>query len=316
MVSPPAPYSNGVAPAGTTEKETGTHLRITNGVLASEAISRLQQQMRALDEANRRVSTGVRVARPSDDPIAAAGIMQSSSGLRALEQYQRNLQTGQARLSLEDSALEQLTNVLMRAKELALSQAGDTSSASSRLAVKAEIDGIVDFVTDLGNTQFAGSYLFGGQYADTPPFKGGVLDPAKPPSGSQSIEVGAGQFRYVNHGAQEIFVDSDVVDSLRALSAGLAADDSAAIQAATSRIDSAFDTVQELVGDLGARVNQLDLAVANLDALDINLQTFRSGLADADLAEAVMDLVNRQGALQAAMLANSRMLNLTLADYL
>ena len=54
------------------------------------------------------------------------------------------------------------------------------------------------------------------------------LDPAKPPSGSLSIEVGAGQFQFANHSAQEIFVDTDVVESLRALSAGLAADDTAA----------------------------------------------------------------------------------------
>ena len=272
--------------------------------------------MRALDEANRKVSTGVRVARPSDDPIAVAGIMQSSSGLRALEQYQRNLQTGKARMSLEDSALEQISNVLTRAKELALSQAGDTTSTATRLTAKAEVDGIVDVVTDLANTQFAGSYIFGGQYADTPPYAGGVLDPAKPPSGSMSLEVGAGQFQFANHNAQEIFVDSDVVDSLKALSAALGADDAAAIQTAVSRIDSAFDEVQELVGDLGGRMNQMDLAVANLDSLEINLQTFRSGLAEADLAEAVMELVTRQGALEAAMLANSRMLNLTLADYL
>ena len=242
--------------------------------------------------------------------------MRSSSGLRALEQYQRNLQTGQSRLNMEDSVLEQISNVLSRAKELAISQAGDATSAASRLTVKAEVDGIIDFVTDLANTQLSGSYLFGGQYADTPPFQGGALDPAKPPSGSLSIEVGAGQFRDVNHSAQEIFVDSDLVESLRAVSTGLGADDTAAIQAGLTRIDSAFDAIQQLVGDLGARMNQLDLSVSNLDALEINLQTFRSGLADADLAEAVMDLVNRQGSLQAAMLANSRMLDMTLADYL
>lgn len=212
--------------------------------------------------------------------------------------------------------LDQISSVLIRAKELAVSQAGDTSSAATRLTVKAEVDGIIDFVTDLANTQLAGSYLFGGQYADTPPYKGGVLDPAKPPSGSLSIEVGAGLFKDVNHSAQEIFVDSDVVDSLRALSAGLAANDTTAIQTGMSRIDSAFDTVQELIGELGARVNSMDLSVSNLDALEINLQTFRSGLADADLAEAVMELVDRQGSLQAAMLANARILNITLADYL
>ncbi len=242
--------------------------------------------------------------------------MRSSTGLRAIEQYQKNLQSGQSRLSVEESVLEQLSNVLIRAKELALTQAGGTSSTSTRLTVKAEIDGIIDFVTDLANTKVAGSYIFGGQYADTAPYKGGVLDPAKPPSGTVSIEVGAGQFRNVNHSAQEVFVDSDLVESLRALSLGLGTDDSADIQAAMSRIDSAFDAVQRFVGELGARTNQMDLSVSNLDALKINLITFRSGLEEAELEEAVMDLVNRQGSLQAAMLANAKMLNLTLADYL
>ena len=272
--------------------------------------------MRELAEANRQVSTGIRVSRPSDDPVAAAGIMQSSSGLRALEQYQRNLQGAQAKLNIEDSVLEQVSNELTRAKALALSQVAGSSSAASRLVVKADVDGIIGFVTGLANTQFAGSYLFGGQYADSAPYTGGALDPTKPPSGSLSVEVGAGQFRNVTHGAQEIFVDSDVVDSLRALSAGLAADDSAAIQAATTRIDAAFGSTQALVGDLGARMNQVDVSVSNLEALDVTLQTFRSGLEDADMAEAVMELVNRQGALEAAMLANSRILQLTLADYL
>ena len=144
---------NVVTPGGTRGrvKETGKHLRITNGVLAREAISRLHAQMRGLAEANRRVSTGLRVSRPSDDPLAAAGIMRSSSGLRALEQYQRNLQSGQSRLNMEDSVLEQISNVLSRAKELAVSQAGDSTSAASRLTVRAEVDGIIDFVTGLAN---------------------------------------------------------------------------------------------------------------------------------------------------------------------
>ena len=285
-------------------------------MLAREAISGLDRQMRAVHEANRKISTGLRVARPSDDPVAAAGIMKSSSGLRALEQYQRNLESGRSRLNLEDSALDQIGNVLTRAKELALSQVDGVASSATRLAVKAEVDGIIDFVTGLANTQLAGSYIFGGQYADTPPYTGGALDPAKPPSGSLSLEVGAGQFQYANHSAQEIFVDTDVVESLKALSTGLGADDTSAIQASLTRIDSAFDGVQKLVGDLGARMNQMDLSLSNLESLEINLQTFRSSLADADLAEAVMDLVNRQGSLEAAMLANAKMFDLTLTNYL
>lgn len=242
--------------------------------------------------------------------------MQSSSGLRALEQYRRNLEAGQARIAIEDSVLEQITSSLIRARELALSQAADPATQATRQATRAEIDGIIDFVTDLGNSKLAGSYIFGGQYSDTPPFQATLPDPLRPPTGSLKMEVGAGAFVETNHSAQDIFLDSDLVDSLRALSAALGANDATAIQTVTSRIDSAFDNIQELIGEVGARANYLDTAVSNMDSLEVTLQTFRSSLKDADLAEAVTDLVARQGALEAAMLANSRLLNLTLADYL
>ena len=85
---------------------------------------------------------------------------------------------------------------------------------------------------------------------------------------------------------------------------------------AMTRLDSAYDEVQNLTGDLGARMNQLDVTVSNLESLEVNLQTFRSGLEDADLTEAVTNMVNRQNSLQAAMLANSKILDLTLSDYL
>lgn len=291
-------------------------MRITNSMLSREAITGFQQQMRALDDARRRVTTGLKVSTPSDDPVAASGIMGSSSSLRALDQYRGNLQTGQSRLAIEDSTLDQITNVMIRAKELAVSQATGTASAATRTVTKAEIDGIIDFVTDLGNTQLAGSYVFGGQYADTPPFIFTAPDPAKPASGSLKMEAGAGLVLETNHSAKEIFLDTDVVDSLKALSVALGADDVAGIQTAMTRIDSAIEATQVVVGSLGGRMNALDLSLSNLDSLEVTLQTFRSGLADADLAEAVTELVSRQGSLEAAMLANANILNMSLSDYL
>jgi len=291
-------------------------LRITNGILAKEAVSGYQTQLRALDDARRQASTGLRVNKPSDDPVAVASIMQSSSELRALEQYRTNVDTGQSRLDIEDSVLDQLGNALTRVKELALSQGADPADAQSRATTKVEIDGLIDFATDLGNTQLSGIYIFGGQYADSPPFVAGVHDPARPPSGSFQVEIGTGNVLETNHSAQEIFLDSDALDAMRELSTALGNDDPQQIQAATTRLDAAFQNVQELVGDLGARMTQLDVTGSNLDSLEVTLQTFRSDLGDADMAQAISELVTRQGALEAAMLANSRIMNITLADYL
>lgn len=301
-------------PAGETSE--GTNLRITNSTLAKEAISGFQAQMRALDQARREASTGIRVSRPSDDPVAVAGVMQSTSGLRALEQYKRNLGTAQSRLELEDSVLSELTDALARAKELGISQGGDTASAATRTTAGAEVTRIIDFVKDLANTQLSGSYVFGGQYADSAPFQGGNWDPARPPEGAFRVEVGTRRYVETNHSAKEIFLDTDVVDGLQAMADAMENNDVDGITAALSRIDTAFDRVQNITGDLGARMNQLDVAVTNLDSLEVNLQTFRSDLEDADLTEAVTRLVERQGALEAAMLANSKILNLTLTDYL
>ena len=291
-------------------------MRITNSMVARAAVSGIQAQMRALDEARQQATSGIRVSRPSDDPVAMAGVMQSSSGLRALDQYQRNLMSAQSRLDVEDSTLTQLTDVLQRAKELAVSQATSTADGTTRSVTAAEVTQLVDFVKGLANTQLAGTYVYGGTYADTPPYVGGALDPAKPPQGAFKVEVGANRLLETNHSAQEIFVDTDAVDGLQALADALNANDVTGIKNAMTRLDSAYDEVQNLTGDLGARMNQLDVTVSNLESLEVNLQTFRSGLEDADLTEAVTRMVNRQNSLEAAMLANSKILDLTLSDYL
>ena len=291
-------------------------MRITGSILAKQAISGIHTQMRALEDAQRRVSTGIEVERPSDDPVAAAGILRSSADLRALEQHRSNLQTGQTRLAIEESVLDQVTNALSRARDIGASQVNDVNDARSRDRAMQEVDEIVAHLQSLANTQSNGAYVFGGQYADTAPYIGGAWNPLMPPSGATPIEIGAGTVSPTNHSAQEIFIDSDVIDSLEALSAALDLNDVTGVQNAMTRIDAAFDVTQDLLTEVGGRVNGFDMALSNLDSLEITLQTFRSDLEDADLAEAVTDLVNRQGSLEAAMLANSRILDTTLADYL
>ncbi len=291
-------------------------MRITNQVLFLQALGSTQDTLSQIEKQQRVISSGLRVEKPSDDPAALGEVMRSSSGLRSLEQYRTNLATARARLSVEDGVLEQTTASLIRAKELAISQAGSTANAETRSATRKEVEGIRDFLLELGNTRFSGSYLFGGDYADTPPLTGAGTDPSRPPVGTLEVEGGAGSFYAVNHGAQEIFVDSGALDALSELALALGNDDQTAIQTSIGSLDTAFDTVQELTGELGARMNQVDTALSNLDALEVNLRTFRSELQDADLEEAISQLVSRQITYQAAMLANARILNTTLTDYL
>ena len=291
-------------------------MRVTNTVLYSQALGNTQKALSEIERYQRIISSGLRVEKPSDDPTALTEIMRSSSGLRALEQYRENLSSADSRLHMEDNVLDQLSNALIRAKELAISQAGDTASAASRDVVRAEIEGIRDFVIELGNTQFAGSFIFGGDYADTRPFTAAGADPLRPPAGTHQVEGGAGAFYAVNHSGQEIFVDSSILDALENLGTALGANSGAGIRTSITEVDAAFGSLQEMVGELGGRMNQVETALSNIDALEVNLQTFRSELQDADMEEAISKLVGRQVSYEAAMMTNARILQSTLTDYL
>ncbi|MGI9625290.1 MAG: flagellin [Longimicrobiales bacterium] len=291
-------------------------MRITNGLLQRAALRGLQTNLQALDRAQRQASTGVRFERPSEDPVSMGGVMQSTGRLRAIEQYQRNLSGGLSRLNTEDSVLGQLTNQLGRARQLGLGQVGATANPQTRDITKQEVDQIIDAVTGLGNTQLEGSYLFGGLTTDVRPFPPGGPDPLNPPLGDREIEANAGLILKTNHSGSEVFIDTGALDSLYALSAALEAGVPEDIATAVTDVETAFDNIQSLVGELGARVNRLEATQENLSALEINLQTFRSDLQDVELEEAVTEMVSRQVAYEAALAANSRILNLTLTNYL
>jgi flagellar hook-associated protein 3 FlgL len=293
-------------------------MRITNNMIQSQATSTLQLSLQRMAEANTQVSSGQRYQTFAENPQVQSNVMQTSGALRALDQYKRNVADAQARGTAEDSVLDQLSTTLDRAKQIAIQQGTATSTEATRAGAKAEVDNLLDFVVGLGNTKYIDGYLFGGDdvttapVTNTPPF----YDTAAPPSGEHTTQIAAGQLFKSNHNAKELLLDTNVLQALKSLSDGLGANDMTQIKNALDSIDSATSSVQGLVGDLGARMNQLEVTSANLDALSANLTTFKSNLSEIDYEEAMTALVSRQTAYQSAMLATSRVIGMTLTDYL
>lgn len=292
-------------------------MRITNQIIQRRALDSIQRGMKGLDEAYNQISTGTRVRRSSDDPASHAGAIAADRRIESLLQYRRNVESSVARMNTEETTVDQLTNVLDRARELAVSQAASNGTTATRLIAKVEVDQLIGEAIALGNTRHGNTFLFGGDFADSAPFDAsGATDPARPPSGGISSQIGDGRVVRVNHDGTEVFVSSGVLQSLRDLSTALGADDTAGIASSITDVSSAFDEVQNLLGETGARVRQLDNALANIDALEATVRTQRSDLTDVEIEEAISNLASRQNAYEAALLATSRINTLTLADYL
>lgn len=300
-------------------------MRITNNITTQNALRTMQRGQREIAAANDRVTTGLRFQTASEDPTAAAQVMRTSGSLRALEQYRRNIDAATARVASEEGVLDQLGDILSRARELGMSQATSTADASTRQVAKAEVDELLRFAISLANTRSGEAYLFGGSHASVPPFAvdesdpGGVLAfTTTDPSGDLKIEISSGQLLNTSHDGTQVFgtLTDGPLAALRDLSAALATDDQEAIGNASSGLRTAFDSVQMLVGDVGAWMNQLEMTGSNLKALKVTLETFRSDVQEVDFEQAVTELVGRQTAFQAAMMATSRVMGMNLTDYI
>jgi flagellar hook-associated protein 3 FlgL len=292
-------------------------MRVTDSMIQTNATLSLQMNLQQMAQAQTQVSTGQKYSSFADDPRAQSSVMQSSSTLNALDQYQRNINDATARANMEDTVLQQLTDTVTRATAIATQQGSATATAANRLAAKQEVDNLLSTAVAAGNTQYQGTYLFGGNNTTsapvtaTPPFYNVTA-----PSGAHTTEIGAGQLFKSNHNAKELLLDTGTLQSLKDLSTALGNNDQAGIGTALASLNSSQQGIQSLVGDLGARENQLQVTGSNITALQANLTTFKSNLSNVDQEQAITNLVARQTAYQSAMLATSRVLGMTLTDYL
>jgi flagellar hook-associated protein 3 FlgL len=291
-------------------------VRIPNINIQRQSLAGIQSNMRAADQAVRELTSGLRVARPSDDPAAARSILRTNADLAGNAQYTRNISRAQSLARMEDVVLDQLGDVLTRARELSLSQAGSTANAETRAATAREVEEILSFVRDLGNARIGDRYLFGGTEASRPPFDAAADPPPPLPTVNTPVEIGPGRTLAPNASAAQIFGDSGVLASLEALAEGLRSNDPDAIRGAEGALNEAFSQVQILVGEVGSRVNRLELAATRIQDLDLNLQEYRSDLQDVEFEEAVSRLAMAETAYRAALSATSRILGVNLTDYL
>ena len=298
-------------------------MRITNNIIRENALSNMRRGMEQIGVAQQRVSTGLRLTRASDDPADAATAMTSRASLRALDQYRGGIQLAETRAVAEEGILNQITDVLSRVKTIGLAQVSGTADATTRNASRLEIEGLLRHVVGLSNTTIAGTYLFGGNIGTVKPFDVDDTGPTlgfttTSPTGDPEVETSNQQWISSSHNGTTVFgtATSGVLRDLREMISALNAGDPVAISAVMGDLDDSLDHVQDLVIESGVRLNQLEMTESNLDAVEMHLTTLKSDLEEVDVEEAVTELVGRQTAYQAAMLATSRVMGLTLTDYL
>src|SRR5262245_33134049 len=142
-------------------------MRITNSLLQQRVLQNLQTNLAKFASTQGQIASGKRFERMSEDPLGGNQVMTADRALRGIEQYRRNSAAARTRTDAEEAALNQLTDLLTRAKELAVQEGSASGTALTRASVKAEVDGIIEQVVQLGNTQVGSEYIFAGNQVTT-----------------------------------------------------------------------------------------------------------------------------------------------------
>jgi flagellar hook-associated protein 3 FlgL len=145
--------------------------------LTADIVSNIQQSEASVQTALQQVSTGQRVNVPSDDPAAAAAVVQVQAQAASVDQYTSNGDTVLAQAQNADSVLTSVVSLLNQAITLGTEGANSTSSATNRQSIASSVQGLLSNVVALANTTNAGVPLFGGTATGVTPFTASSTSP-------------------------------------------------------------------------------------------------------------------------------------------
>lgn len=310
-------------------------LRISTSYLLNNLSRGIAQQLARMQKLSEDISTGKRVRKPSDDPIAASRGLAIRALRAGVAQHKINIDDAKDWLSATERALIKAQEVFENAADAALRAGNSTLSDDERRALAQDVDGLISELVDLANTQYDGRYIFAGLKTLTRPFV--LTQNAGTPSytvtyegadGSKQIEVEPGTTMQVNTNGGEAFMQGiaeaggrNVFQILVALRDHLLAGDASAtfqddIASDIAATQAAQDRILNLVTGIGAKVRRLDRASVKLSQDEVELEALLSNTEDADVFKAITDLQLQETVYRAALGAAAGIMQTSLLDYL
>jgi flagellar hook-associated protein 3 FlgL len=185
-------------------------MRVSTAYIAQRGLNTMLEQQSRLSDIQQQISTGKRILRPSDDPSGVAQILRLNESIKVTDQYQRNADNANNRLTLEESTLESVQNSMLRIRELALQGNNSSLGLEDRKSLALEVRERLGELVGLANTRDANQeYLFAGYNVTTEPFAeaadGSYIYNGD--QGQRAIQISSGRTVNDSDSGNDVFVD-------------------------------------------------------------------------------------------------------------
>jgi len=237
---------------------------------------------RGLSKAMEQLSTGKRINSAADDAAGLAISNKMTAQVRGLNQAVRNANDAISMVQTAEGALNEVTNMLQRMRELAVQSINGTNSSADRVSLESEYDQLAAEIQRISDkTTWNGMAVTG---ADATAY---------------TFQIGADSGATVTVSFNDVYTAASTL-SVLATAVGMGVSGTSAATSALGYLDSAISAVDEYRSNLGAMVNRLTYAADNLTNVATNTAASRSRILDADYAQATTELAKRQIIQQAA----------------
>ena len=280
-------------------------------------IANTQQEIQTDEQ---EIATGQTVNLPSDDPSAAATLVQNVSQTSEADQFERSVGSVQGEMQNADSALNSVITALQQAITLGTEGANGTVNAADRSAIATQVEGIQSQLLGLANLTYQGNYVFGGTATQTAPY---VLNANSPSgvtyqgnSGVNTVTLGNDFSLQTNLPGPDLFSASgtDMFQSIQDLINGLESGEN--IGAAVTEVGDSLDSIDTARVFYGNALNQLNSQQTYLTSQTQQLAQEQNTIDAADLPNVISNLTNGQVSLQATLETIGQTSQTNLFDYL
>lgn len=295
-------------------------MRVTNTMQHIQLLKNLRNNNTGIIDWQNKLATGRRIHKPGDDPVGVGYYMRYNSEINRTNEFLENANTGLGFLSTMDEMMQQTSDVLKRARVLVQQASTGTTPDDARQHIAAEIQQLKEQLVMIGNSSYSGRYLFNGQKTDQRPYS--LTDPAndRTDRGVYYLNVSPNVSVPVSISGEEIFGEAGAADNafrvFDEILAHLNNNELDLLRADMERIDGLSDRVNSVWAEIGARTNRFELVKERIQDQLVSLKDLRSKVGDADMAEAIIELTQRENVLQASLAVGARIMQVSLIDFI
>jgi flagellar hook-associated protein 3 FlgL len=256
------------------------------------------------------ISSGSKINSPSDDPVAAARLTRLAAQAARTADYRATIDTVRSDLQLSEGSLAAASDLMVRAKELALQGANGSLTAEDRRTLAHEVATLeVQFIST-ANARGARGFLFSGNNTDTAALS--ATGDYQGDSAEHEVEISPGVTAAVSVTGSEAFTAAGGVDAfatLTALRQALESGDGAAVAATLGNLESSRAQIVRVQAKTGLIMNRLDSSEEALSVTALELERRRGEIGDVDPFSALSELSQLSTTLEQAIAVARTTLN-------